>query len=438
MDMANTGKFLVAEKQIIKPKKPLAVYLWFIYAFIALRMMRFYITDSSFISLGQLSIIILTFFCLVYNNKFHIYKTKDDFLVLSFVFFLAFNCLIQNMFRLDATFKLIQLQSLAVSLLIIFPYFVSRCIELDQVDKGRFIRYLFLGMSLLIIYMTCNSIAKYLETGNTSFGRITVAQRYPVVINFVFLIALLFKTKSLPMKMFAFSIAVLSLLLMVVSLTRGAYVSMVVDLVILILMRPKKIFRFTAILIALFLGVSLMSGKMMGPFRVAKKRFAYTIETFKDPTIDASASIRITIWKNIFKINSANPLTFLFGSGELGIGQLERSDERYRHELLMGSAHSQYFDTFARSGLIGLMLFLFINYRMIKLSFLLRYDKQYGWFYTAVGIGYLSMLAYNLFEESFRFMTFGIFFYAIYGMLVSEFSLVRNRQLSKLSALREF
>lgn len=411
----------------MRQTKSLTSYLWCIYAFISLWMLRFYITRSSFVSLGQLVVIILTFLCLVYNNKFKIYRTKDDRLMLFLVFFIVINCLIQTIVRYDVTLKLIQLRSLAVSLLIIFPYFVSRSVRLGR-DKGKFIHYLFLGMSLFILYRTYVLLELYLTTGYTHVGRIAVAQRYPVVINFVFLMALLLETKSRLAKVFSFFIAVLSLLLMVVSLTRGAYITILVDLTVLLFIRPKRTFWFTVMLIFLLSGMSLKYGQRMAPLRQAKSRFEYMIKTIKNPAIDPSATDRIAIWKVILDTNLANPLRFLFGSGELGVGQLGKIARGFSEDWTIGSAHSQYFDTFMRRGIVGLILFLILNYRMIKMSFRLRYDEKYGWFYTAMGIGYLAMLPYNIFEESFRFMTFGLFFYAIYGNLVSEFSVIQNKQ----------
>lgn len=408
--------------------KSLALYLWFIYAFISLWMLRFYITDSSFISLGQLVVIIVTFLFLIYDSEFRIYGTKDDRLMLLVVFFVVANCLIQSMFRYDVTLKLVQLRSLGVSLLIIFPYFVSRSIRLGRY-KGKFIHYLFLGMSLFILYKAYGFLELYLTTGSTYAGRSAVAQRYPVVINFVFLAALLFETKSKLTKVFSFFIASLSLLLMVVSLTRGVYIVILVDLIVLLFIRPKRTLCFTIILILLLSGMTLRYGEtIMGPLRRAESRFVYMIEVGKNPAIDASAYDRIAMWKVILDTNLANPLTFLFGSGELGIGQLGKTARGFSGDFTIGSAHSQYFDAFIRRGIVGLILFLMVNYRMIRIPFRLRHDEKYGWFYTAMAIGYLAMLPYNIFEESFRFMTFGLFFYAIYGMLVSEFSVTQNKR----------
>ena len=401
--------------------KPLALYLWFIYAFVALWPLRFYVTELSFISLGQLAVIIPAFLCLLYENAFSSYGTKDDLLVLLWVFFIAANSFIQGILQHDAALQLIQLRSLGTSLLIILPYFVSRSIRLGRY-KGTFIHCLLVGMAILVLYKTYWFLGQYLTSGNAMrAGRATVAQRYPVVINFVFLAALLFEAKAKWRRGLAFCVASLSLLLMVVSLTRGAYLAIVIDYIILVCVRPKKIIGFTVLLIVLLSGMSVQYREEMAPlWRAVKSRVEFTVETAKNPAIDESAYDRIAMWKTILDTNLASPLAFLFGSGELGIGQLGKTAKGFRGDFVVGSAHSQYFDALTRRGVVGLALFLIVLYRMVRVAWRLRHDGQYGWFYTALAVGFIAVVAYDLFEESFRFMTFGLFFYAMYGMLVSE------------------
>ena len=212
----------------MRKAKSIIIYLWCIYAFIALFPLRFYIAKGSFVSLGQLAVIMFVFLCLAFNNKFKIYKTKDDRLMLVFVFFMVVNCLTQNIFQTDITLKFIQLRSLAVSLIIVFPYFISRSIKLDN-HRKQFVTCLVIGMSLFVLYLMYGFLENYLTTGNKCAGRIQIGQRSPVVINFIFLIALLYKTKSRWQKVFSSFIAAVAFILMIVSLTRGVYISILVD-----------------------------------------------------------------------------------------------------------------------------------------------------------------------------------------------------------------
>ena len=409
-------------------ERPLALYLWFIYAFVALWPLRFYITESSFISLGQLAVIIPAFLCLLYSSTFSSCGTKDDLLMLICVFFIVANSCIQGILQHDTALQLIQLRSLGTSVLIILPYFVSRSIRLGH-NKELFIHYLLLGMAILVLYKTYWFLWAYSTSGNAAAaGRAAVAQRYPVVINFVFLAALLFEAKAKWRRAVAFCVASLSLLLMVVSLTRGAYLALAVDYIVLLFIKPKKIIGFTVLLIALLAGMSVQYREEMAPlWSAAKDRLEFTVETVKNPTIDASAYDRIAMWKTILDTSLASPFAFLFGTGELGIGQLGKTAKGYSGDFVVGSAHSQYFDALTRRGVVGLALFLIVLYRMIRAAWHLRHDSQYGWFYTALAVGYMALVPYDLFEESFRFMTFGLFFYAMYGTLVSEGSVAQRK-----------
>lgn len=403
----------------IQQKMPLTSFFWCLYALISLWELRYYITNSSFAALGQLLVIMITFFCLVYNRKFKIYRTKDDFIIVFFILFIVLNCIIQSMFQPDVNLKLVQLRSLLVLLLIISPYFISRSVKLGA-HKETFIYCLFIGASLLILYKMFTFFQMFLIAGDSNAGRVTVGARYPVIMNFVFLMALLIKTRSRIMKYFAFCVALSSFFLIVVSLTRAGYICLVVDLVILFFMRPKKIFIFIVVTTLLLSVLILKYSEKISWLKQVTNRVQVMVAAFKNPATDSSASDRIATWKIIGDITLSDPVRFLFGSGELGIAYSGKTAKGVDKRFNILTAESQYFDTLIRSGVIGLILTLMVSIRMITVSFLLKNHKKYGWFYTAMFIGYVAMLQYNMFAESFRFMNFGLFFYAVYGFVVSE------------------
>ncbi len=85
-----------------------------------------------------------------------------------------------------------------------------------------------------------------------------------------------------------------------------------------------------------------------------------------------------------------NPFT---GSGFLGVWTMFENRE--------GSAHSQYLDVFFRIGFFGFIFYMFILYKMS----IFLYKKD-----TALCIGFIGILAYGLFHETFKLSQGGFIF----------------------------
>ena len=61
--------------------------LFLLYLISSLWELRFHI-GSSWLPIGQLAILTLIFMFSIHENKFHLYKTKDDLLVWFFIFYI--------------------------------------------------------------------------------------------------------------------------------------------------------------------------------------------------------------------------------------------------------------------------------------------------------------------------------------------------------------
>ena len=105
---------------------------------------------------------------------------------------------------------------------------------------------------------------------------------------------------------------------------------------------------------------------------------------------NTSVGYRIFISDKVLDYVVKNPLT---GSGFIGVWTLFENKE--------GSAHSQYLDVFFRVGFLGFIFYVFILYKIS--SFLYKKD-------TGLFIGFMGILAYGLFHETFKLSQGGFIF----------------------------
>tara|TARA_B110000008_G_scaffold279637_1_gene327631 strand:+ start:450 stop:1793 length:1344 start_codon:yes stop_codon:yes gene_type:complete len=117
-------------------------------------------------------------------------------------------------------------------------------------------------------------------------------------------------------------------------------------------------------------------------------------QNFTNP--ESSEGYRIMLFAHVFEYVSQHPF---YGSSYRGISQL------YNHFNNVGSVHNQYLDVFLRVGIIGTFFWLFLLYRIFEFC-----KKD-----TGLLIGFVGILFYGLFHETFR-MSYGSF---IFGMLLS-------------------
>lgn len=121
----------------------------------------------------------------------------------------------------------------------------------------------------------------------------------------------------------------------------------------------------------------------------------------------SSEGYRIYIVKKIFNFLKYNLFT---GSGFLGVWVM--SDD------LVGSSHNQYTDILFRSGIIGFVIYLVILINIFK--FLLNFDKNLAW-------GFLSILVYGLFHETFK-LSHGAFVLSFFAGLTYQKNYLRLKK----------
>jgi O-antigen ligase len=122
---------------------------------------------------------------------------------------------------------------------------------------------------------------------------------------------------------------------------------------------------------------------------------------------EGSEGYRIYMLKMILEFVARNPFT---GSGYLGVWIM--------FEDQSGSAHNQYTDILYRTGIAGLAAYVYL---LVKL-FIFLYKKDSGLFW-----GFVGMLIYGMFHETFKESQGGFIFAFLIGMLG------QNRMLKPIS-----
>lgn len=129
-------------------------------------------------------------------------------------------------------------------------------------------------------------------------------------------------------------------------------------------------------------------------------------DTFDFDNPDASEGYRFFMFQKVVEFITYNPLT---GSGYLGVWIL--------FDDLEGSTHNQYLDVLFRTGIIGIILYLFLIYRLLKYLHLI--DPGLFW-------GFIGILIYGLFHETFK-LSQGAFILAfLMGLMAQARSVESN------------
>lgn len=110
-----------------------------------------------------------------------------------------------------------------------------------------------------------------------------------------------------------------------------------------------------------------------------------------------SAGTRIVLWQIVLNFVANNPLT---GAGYLGIWSLVGD--------YSGSAHSQYADVLLRTGILGLLGYLFLLCALLR--YLFATERALFW-------GLIGVLAYGMFHETFKESQGGFVLAFMLGMM---------------------
>jgi len=107
---------------------------------------------------------------------------------------------------------------------------------------------------------------------------------------------------------------------------------------------------------------------------------------------------------------------FISGSGYIGVWSMQILDG------IAGSAHSQYVDVLFRTGFLGLLLYVFLLSKLYR--FLQKYHKD-------LFFGFIGVLCYGLFHETFKESQGGFILAFLFGMLQTYRHDVKYKEMLK-------
>lgn len=404
----------------------------------------------------NLNKVILTSLCLVVPMPFFIkiggnpiYYLQGSFFTLAFITLLPINrsfalfgfdrlliyyiswnilsCLINVPFTLfsdNSNLVANQLISLVMSIFLMVPYCVGRNFVLDEKLTTRLVGFLQISYMFAVVYIYV-LYARLLP--DLFLAREIIGQRIPLVFALISTMLFFYWCLVKDKKITLILSSLIGGTLVVISLTRAAYIQIGASLFcfLIYLLKNKKVkaitlFYFIVVSAFFLLICYFMFVEKIGvdPL-ILIDRLQQIIQPSEVSESDESASVRITIWLNLISKLAEHPIGLFFGFGQLGPSYVGESFVSLYGEVISDySAHNQYLDTIIRSGLVGLFLEILIFIKVITYS-LQQTKCPTSAFYNAVGFSLIGVMCYAVFHETLRYHMFSCFFWFYTGLLVS-------------------
>ncbi|HSL47826.1 MAG TPA: putative O-glycosylation ligase, exosortase A system-associated [Candidatus Deferrimicrobiaceae bacterium] len=204
--------------------------------------------------------------------------------------------------------------------------------------------------------------------------------------------------------MFAFSVIAI-----LFTYSRGAFVGLVVVLGILIWRSPWRMRFAVAVVIAAFVGTALMPDGL-------KERIGSIAQQDSSETRDSSVAGRFDAWQTATRIASANPV---FGEGFRALWNRQIWETFYGQDYFAArDAHSIYFELLAEQGFVGLGLYLAVltstlfTLRNIRRRW--RGDPEHGYLSS-----YAEMIQLSLYPFLISGAFLGVAYFDFYFLLVA-------------------
>lgn len=246
-------------------------------------------------------------------------------------------------------------------------------------------------------------------------SRTVLTQRMPVMICLVAIVCGVIALRGGRPRLLFLLVALLGTVLVALSLTRAAYLQWLVSLGAFFALSFRKFTwkqRTAAVLILVALaGVSVGMLAVLNGLEQISMRVSTT-----NSNVDESASVRVTIWKNLYRRMEGDPLRFIGGFGQLGATYISTPFVSDAGIWIQDySAHSEYMDIFVRAGIVGLLLILMIFLRIIFIGLYRNPGGGLGAFHFAHAVALCGAIFYGIFQESLRYPIFGLYFWFYAG-----------------------
>lgn len=200
----------------------------------------------------------------------------------------------------------------------------------------------------------------------------------------------------------------LALYCLLFSFSRGGYIGLMAGLLFLGLARERKY-------LVLFC-VILFSWQTFVPTAVQER----ILMTYEDGQVDSSSGERVQLWEDALTIIPQNPV---FGTGFDTYKLLGRSED-------YTDTHNYYMKVTVETGIVGLILFLLLLWKMLREGIaLLRSSNDR--FFQGLGLGFGAMMvcvvAVNLFGDRWMFQQVTAYMWVALGLVCRAQQMDRER-----------
>lgn len=383
----------------------------------------FVVADTAIYYVQFLVIFSLLLYVVLRNSGIR-WGTRLDKTVAIYLGWIIFSFCANSLFTFDPGIHWRRLLSLLTTLSIGSTYLIGKELVRDAAKDFRHIvrGVVFAGAALSLFYL----LVMY-RSGLTNLwtARMVIGQRVPLVLSFIATIAgvlAIYRRKvSLPL----LAMVLLSGLVVLLSLTRASYLQLVVGVLFILYFagrkHPKRALVLVVItVIAVFLVVLYLPEHANTSLLISRFRLLLDVRT--EFGSDYSGTFRLNMWKELASRLSDVPARWITGYGQLGASFVAG---RVSYESAGGglavtaSAHSEYFDSLIRNGLVGLVLFLVLLYRMIAFGMvrLKAVAEEARPLLLAHSVALIGVFFYGLFHETLRYQQFAFYFWFYAGIL---------------------
>jgi len=197
--------------------------------------------------------------------------------------------------------------------------------------------------------------------------------------------------------------------------SRGGYVAVLGGLLFLGVVNQRKLLILVAVLI--------VSWQALLPVSVQQRITMTYDQSDGGGTLDASAQTRVNLWADTEALIAANPL---FGTGFQTYAYMGRMED-------LKDTHNYYLKIMVETGAVGLLMFLYVLWRMFALGYQL-YRQSEDPFLASVGLGFsalmVGMFLANLFGDRWSYFQVDGWMWMLLGAVVRGLILTEQPQVS--------
>ena len=400
-----------------KMKKKKDLYFYFL-GIVALIPFNIFIVDTQIFLLQQIIFSCLIIYKFSSSTKI-IWGSTIDKIFLAYFIWGIFSFLLNLPITTDETallrksFSLIMFISLSLTFLVGKSYSFNNKTAIIDFTQGIIITYL-----LISLYFMAILIIKGAE--DLMLVREEIGQRLPFVIAYVATLAIVITYFEYRKSIIFIFTGIIGITTVILSLTRAAYLQLLVSYFFLILFGGKTIKRILIMLIPIILIIILGFGLLNLDIPAIDQIFQ-RIELLSDieqqREVDPSGSTRLFIWELILQKFEQFPHAWLLGFGQLGPTELTKGMSE------SSSAHNQYLDVLVREGAVGLTMFLtlfFLSIRYGIKNINISSQSVSSKYFFANSIALLGIMVYSFFHETVRYPMFGFYLWFYLGLISSK------------------